>query len=87
MKWRMCVDNLGQMARARPADISIKPLSYLDMALRARSLSTGQTLESRWPISSSDHWYDLELRNGASIWRLAGHVETGRISRSDPALG
>jgi phospholipase C len=44
-------------------------------------------VESRWPIAASDHWYDIEVRNGSAVWQLAGHMETGRASRSDPALG
>jgi phospholipase C len=35
-------------------------------------------------------WYDLTATIGSSkipLWRLAGHVETGRDSVSDPALG
>ena len=24
---------------------------------------------------------------GSAVWQLAGHIETGRISRSDPAMG
>ena len=29
---------------------------------------------------------DLDVTAGAQSWRFSGHVETGKISRSDPAL-
>jgi phospholipase C len=42
------------------------------------------------PVSRRHGWYDIVLsvvENGAFKWRLAGHVETGRDSFTDPALG
>lgn len=41
-------------------------------------------------VASADHWYDLSIIDEASgevIVRLAGHMETGRPSRSDPRIG
>ena len=35
-------------------------------------------------------WYDLTVTIDSdknTLWRIAGHVETGRDSASDPALG
>jgi phospholipase C len=40
------------------------------------------------PEHSSD-WYDVSLvsdQDGTFLRRLAGHVETGRASTSDPAI-
>ncbi len=42
-----------------------------------------------WPTAPQDHWYDLEIAaHGDALfsYRLAGHVETGAASRSDPAM-
>jgi phospholipase C len=42
-----------------------------------------------WPIAAAGHWYDLIVtvdEEPAFGRRLAGHIETGRPSRSDPAL-
>jgi phospholipase C len=68
-------------------EISIRPLAYSDAPARQYEIAPAATVEDRWAIAASDHWYDVELRNGAAVWRLAGHAETGRISRSDPAMG
>ncbi|MET1023037.1 MAG: phospholipase domain-containing protein, partial [Pseudoxanthomonas sp.] len=40
-------------------------------------------------LEASDHWYDLQVEVPDTPFRrrLAGHLETGRPSRSDPALG
>src|SRR6185437_6918213 len=74
--------NTGAKARG----ISIKPLAYSNAPSRRHRIAPGQTVEDRWAIAASDHWYDVELRSGSAVWRLAGHAETGRISRSDPAM-
>lgn len=43
-----------------------------------------------WPLTASDHWYDLTLtRDGDTgyLYRVAGKVETGRTGRTDPGIG
>ncbi len=48
----------------------------------------GVTIEEAWVLAASHHWYDLTVSNNddASFQRrLAGHVETGKPSISDPA--
>jgi phospholipase C len=68
-------------------EVSSRPLAYWNAPARTRRLGPGETAQDRWPVAASDHWYDIELRSGTARWQLAGHVETGRPSRSDPALG
>jgi phospholipase C len=49
-----------------------------------------ERLTRHWDLDASFGWYDftLEVEGDASfLQRLAGHVETGRDSVSDPALG
>jgi phospholipase C len=43
------------------------------------------TLDDAWEIATSHHWYDLTVTAGNSTWRMAGHVENGQTSFSDPA--
>jgi phospholipase C len=41
-------------------------------------------------LRGSFGWYDLTITvdaDSTAQWRIAGHVETGRDSMSDPALG
>ena len=43
-----------------------------------------------WRLSNSDSWYDVTVNtDGRNMfsWRFAGHVETGKPSRTDPVLG
>ena len=52
-------------------------------------LQPNETLEKYWPLDSSFGWYDLAVTidsNSPFERRLAGHVETGRDSMSDPAI-
>ena len=42
------------------------------------------------PLSARDHWYDVTVtspRDKSFRRRLAGHIETGRPSKSDPLIG
>lgn len=69
--------------------LQLRALDYADPAPREVPLAAGAQVELRYDLAASDHWYDLlvELPGGAFRRRLAGHLETGRPSRSDPALG
>ncbi|GBQ62404.1 phospholipase C [Ameyamaea chiangmaiensis NBRC 103196] len=57
---------------------------------RAITLTPGAVQTVAWDLASSDHWYDVSVTSSdmpGFVVRLAGHVETGRASRSDPLLG
>ncbi|MGB8603402.1 MAG: phospholipase domain-containing protein, partial [Rhizomicrobium sp.] len=71
---------------AEAKDLTIRDYYSAD-APRHRNLNAGQSVDDQWVIETNDHWYDLEISAGATVWRFAGHGETGRVSRSDPALG
>ncbi len=46
------------------------------------------SIEEPWILSASHHWYDLSVSSNDDptfLRRLAGHVENGRPSISDPA--
>jgi phospholipase C len=63
--------------------------AYVGGARRTLTLAPGATVADSWPIAGSDHWYDVSVVLGEDphfLRRLAGHIETGRPSRSDPAL-
>jgi phospholipase C len=66
----------------------LRPIAYGDTA-GVIALAPGQARTLRYPIAASDHWYDFAVDLAGSSWtrRFAGHVETGKPSRSDPALG
>jgi len=49
----------------------------------------GQRVERKWKLDSAGFWYDFVVTTDADptfYRRLAGHVETGRHSVSDPAM-
>jgi phospholipase C len=53
-------------------------------------VAAGAALDLRLPLAASQHWYDysVKVRELAGFSRrLAGHIETGEPSVSDPALG
>ncbi|OAX56701.1 hypothetical protein A6R73_12980 [Xanthomonas translucens pv. poae] len=63
-------------------------MSRLKPLLQERSFWLLWTL--RRPLAAQHHWYDLEIASASMPqWRrrLAGHIETGRPSMSDPAIG
>ncbi len=56
---------------------------------RRRGLAAGAELVEAWRIVEDGHWYDISVtvaEDPPFLRRLAGHIETGRPSRSDPAL-
>ena len=71
-----------------PCPVSIA--SVYDDKSMADVLPRGRAIEKRWPLKSSFGWYDLSVTTDADpgfLQRLAGHLENGRDSVSDPAFG
>ncbi|MFT3927809.1 MAG: phospholipase C, phosphocholine-specific [Myxococcales bacterium] len=67
-----------------------KTVSVFDAYSRrsaSRVLRAGDTWQQSWP--STQGWYDLtfEVEQDSFLRQLAGHVETGKDSVSDPAFG
>ena len=57
---------------------------------RGRSLSPGQSFDTRFSLRSSFGWYDIAIETDTDanfLRRLAGHLENGEDSASDPAFG
>jgi phospholipase C len=55
-----------------------------------RELRPGESFERKFSLESSFGWYDISVDTGADpgfLRRLAGHLENGRDSASDPAFG
>jgi phospholipase C len=50
-------------------------------------LAPGEARDIELPLAASSGWYDLWISTAGSVQRLAGRVETGRDSFSDPAMG
>ena len=50
-------------------------------------LAAGETRNLPLPLADSHGWYDRHFEAEGQTWRLAGHIETGRASWSDPANG
>jgi len=72
-----------------PMIVSTRSLAYDDLA-GTYKLAPGETQEERRPIAAHAHWYDFIVTTDLDLaWliRMAGHVETGKPSLSDPAIG
>jgi phospholipase C len=53
-------------------------------------LDRGQSFRKNWQLRASHGWYDLVIHVNTDQGfqqRLAGHIETGRDSASDPGIG
>lgn len=50
-------------------------------------LDAGEGREVPLDLSASHGWYDWRCEAEGQVWRLAGHLETGEASFSDPAGG
>jgi len=71
-------------ACAEPTSVLIKDMAYQKMPINL-TLTAGQIREIPWDLQKSHHWYDVAVETPTHHWRLAGHVEDGRESFSDPA--
>jgi phospholipase C len=63
--------------------------SYTGKVTR-RELKPGQSYDMTWELHQSFGWYDLVATvesDSTFRYQLAGHVETGEESRTDPAIG
>ena len=74
-----------------PTPVTLKVANaYSKAPARTHRLAPGGRVEHAWPIAANAHWYDVSLtlaEDPGFLRRLAGHVETGQASLSDPALG
>jgi phospholipase C len=53
-------------------------------------LSRGRALKRNFSLKNTFGWYDIAVTSAADshfLWRFAGHLENGRDSASDPAIG
>ena len=64
--------------------VTVRDASY-GRGERSIPIGAGGTHELLWDLQSSHHWYDLIVSAGRHEWRLAGHIEDGHESVSDPA--
>ncbi|MCH7342584.1 phospholipase C, phosphocholine-specific [Pelomonas sp. CA6] len=72
-----------------PCTFLLQALKYLEQPVQELPLAAGQRIELRLPLAESRHWYDLLLRVKelpGYARRLAGHLENGEPSISDPAM-
>ena len=70
--------------------LTVTPGVYRHGAARVHALEAGGTVVDAWPLARTAHWYDLIVTSEADprwLRRLSGHLETGRPSLSDPAMG
>ncbi|HZF46386.1 MAG TPA: alkaline phosphatase family protein, partial [Sphingomonadaceae bacterium] len=54
---------------------------------RVIALAGGETRRIPLDLAESHGWYDRLFTAGGQSWRVAGHVENGEVSYSDPAAG
>jgi phospholipase C len=70
--------------------LSLKIVGAYSKQTRTHELAPGASLDDAWSIGDNAHWYDLTITADgypAFLRRLAGHIETGAPSLSDPRLG
>ena len=77
---RLSLKNEGK----EPIPVQIRDMAY-NQSDRALLLISGLTEDVIWDLQPSHHWYDLTIDTPNHRWRLAGHVENGKESLSDPA--
>ena len=67
-----------------PLAVTVRDESY-GGGERRLTIEAGTSETLPWSLHGSHHWYDLTVTAGRHAWRLAGHLENGRASVTDPA--
>ncbi len=70
--------------------LTVRPGDYPAGGSRRHRLAPGQAARDLWSLDPAAPWYDLTVTSDADpafLRRLAGHLETGRPSLTDPAIG
>ena len=68
----------------RTLTVTVQDESY-GRGQRLVQVAPGATQALLWNLQDSHHWYDLVISVAQHQWRLAGHMEDGHESISDPA--
>lgn len=69
---------------------AVYPLATGETRQRTLTVAPGGNVVDTWDVGPADHWYDLVVTvKGDPDFqrRFAGHLETGRPSKTDPAIG
>ncbi|MBB3821667.1 phospholipase C [Xanthomonas arboricola] len=68
--------------------VELQPGAYAAAQPHERlSIAPGATEQRRWKAAATGGWYDLWVHHDGAAQRLAGRIETGADSVSDPAMG
>jgi phospholipase C len=52
------------------------------------TIPAGRSISQDWNLASNHNWYDLTVQaDGGFLQQLAGHIENGEDSYTDPAMG
>lgn len=71
---------------AQPRVIALTDVSYGNAPQTLR-LKAGEVYAMPVDLVPSHGWYDLQLAADGQVWRMAGHIENGSASFTDPAAG
>jgi len=69
--------------------IELQVTNVYTSALSSKVLKAGATFQQSYPVDANNHWYDLLLavvEDANFRQEIAGHVETGKDSKTDPAI-
>ena len=85
-------DPAGQSLRLTLRNRSAKAIevraadAYAPAEGRVRRVAPGAQITEVWSLKAASGWHDITLAAAGWSRRVAGHLETGRPSRCDPAL-
>jgi len=69
-----------------PQSVAMTDRAY-GAAAETIKLAAGETRRIKLDLARSHGWYDRQFAASGQSWRIAGHVENGKASYSDPATG
>ncbi|MFK3651501.1 phosphocholine-specific phospholipase C [Lysobacter enzymogenes] len=81
----LAIENSGDAA----CTVKVAANAYSAEPARSYRIAPGKTVNVHWSFADSSGWYDLSVTSDAPagfVRQLAGHIETGAASITDPLL-
>jgi phospholipase C len=79
-----------RIRNAGSRDVQVKVKDVYSGMITTDSVRAGDEVSAEWDLSENHNWYDLivsVIGDGAFQQHLAGHIENGEDSYTDPAMG
>lgn len=70
-----------------PLSVVLSDPTYQVTATRTWVVPAQGVSSTEWSVAATEQWYDVILTSSVYSWRVKGHLENGKTTSTDPAMG